>query len=126
VQRKLDEFLTTISKSDNYRDAMIIIHGDHGSRISSGNTIEDYKTRDYIDNYATFFAVRSPAATPGVDCEFVSLSEVFLRHVAPGAAPPPGQRPPVPVVAASRDTKNDLVESPMPRFGCGAGTQTVQ
>lgn len=119
VQSKLDEFMTAIRQSENFRDAVIIIHGDHGSRISSGNVLEDYTRRDFVDNYATFFAVRSPAAPAGLDCEFVSLPEIFRRHVAPRTDAPRAEAR-LPVLALSRFAGNSLVEAPMPLFGCAA------
>jgi hypothetical protein len=115
VQRKLDDFLTSLEPLENYRDAVIIIHGDHGSRISSGNVLDDYTERDFIDNYAAFFAVRSPAAAPGVDCEFVSLPEIFHRQIAGGA---PRTELPLPVFV--KNSAGKKVEARMPLFGCAS------
>lgn len=117
VQHKLDDFMSAIAKSDNYRDATIIIHGDHGSRISIGNVLEDYTPRDFIDNYAAFFAVRSPAAPPGLDCEFVSLPEIFRRSVTGQAIP--RRTTPLPVLVESR-AAGRKVETRMPVYGCAA------
>lgn len=117
LQQKLDDLLLAIQRSENYRDAVIVIHGDHGSRISRGNILEDHSERDFVDNYATFFAVRSPAVAAGVDCEFVSLPQIFRRHVAGKGAAPPAVDP-LPVVVMSRAAGNARVEAPMPRFGC--------
>jgi hypothetical protein len=121
VQQKLDELLLAVGQSENYRDAVIIIHGDHGSRISSGNILEDYTERDFVDNYGTFFAMKSPALLPGVDCEFVSLPEVFRRNMARGVVPAttPGRH--LPVLVVSRTEGNRKVEVPMPVFGCATG-----
>jgi hypothetical protein len=116
----LDSFMAAIGQSENFRDAVIIIHGDHGSRISSGDTLEDYSQRDFVDNYATFFAVRSPAVQPGVDCEFVSLPEVFRRYAARGVQTRPRSAAPLPVIVQSRAAGNAQVEAPMPPFGCAA------
>jgi hypothetical protein len=117
VQHKLDDFMSAIGKSENYRDATIIIHGDHGSRISIGNVLEDYAQRDFLDNYAAFFAVRSPTASPGLDCEFVSLPEIFRRYATGQAVP--RRTAPLPVLVESR-AAGRKVEAPMPVFGCAA------
>ncbi|HEV3486620.1 MAG TPA: sulfatase-like hydrolase/transferase [Vicinamibacterales bacterium] len=122
VQRKLDEFLTELRQAENFRDATIVIHGDHGSRISSGNILEDYKPRDYVDNYAVFFAARSPKLQPGLDCEFVSLPEIFRRQFVADA---PRTAARLPVVVTSRAAGLAKVESPMPMFGCAAGTSAL-
>jgi hypothetical protein len=85
--------------------------------------VVDYTPRDFVDNYGAFFAVRSPRAPAGVDCEFVSLPEAFRRYASRDG----GQRrsgPPLPVVVMSRRTGNPKVEAPMPLFGC-AGTTPV-
>jgi hypothetical protein len=124
VASKLDTFMSTIEASENFRDAVIVIHGDHGSRISSGNVVEDYTERDRIDNYATFFAVRSPTAVPGVDCEFVSLPEIFRRTLRGGKSGPASGTP-LPVAAVSRVAGNVRVSTPMPRFGCAAANAAV-
>lgn len=127
VQQKLDDFMTTLEQSENFHDAVIIIHGDHGSRISSGNILEDYTQRDFVDNYATFFAVRSPAAAAGEDCEFASLPEVFRRYVATGVSQTPRTGTPLPVIVTSRVEGDAKVEAPMPLFGCaGGGTNLAQ
>jgi hypothetical protein len=125
VANKLDDFMTALGKSDKFRDAVVVIHGDHGSRISVSDVLEDYGKRDFVDNYAAFFAVRSPAAPAGLDCEFTSLPEVFRRYMQPGAAAAPRSGPHLPVIVLSRNAGNNKVEAPMPAFGCGADTQTA-
>ncbi|HEU4887118.1 MAG TPA: sulfatase-like hydrolase/transferase [Thermoanaerobaculia bacterium] len=124
VQNKLDSFMAAIDQSPNFRDAVIIIHGDHGSRISISDTVEDYRRQDFVDNYATFFAVRSPGVAPGRDCEFMSLPQAFRRYVARGVKAGARPEPPLPIVVASRKVRNAKVEAPMPKFGCAGGTET--
>jgi hypothetical protein len=122
VANKLDDLMTALGTSDNFRDAVVVIHGDHGSRISTGEILEDFGSRDFVDNYSTFFAVRSPGVPPGLDCELVSLAEVFRRYIKPGVAPGPRAGPPLPVIVFSRNAGMIKVEAPMPPFGCAAGT----
>lgn len=117
VQTKLDQLLDALSGLDQYRDAIIVIHGDHGSRISNGNVLEDLDTRDLVDNYGTFFAVRGPGIDPGIDCTFVSLGEVFREYFAPGSSARTSGEP-LPVLITSREASDNKVEVPMPRFGC--------
>lgn len=119
VRSKIEQLLREVLARDAYKDAVIIIHGDHGSRISTGNVAEDLVDQDLIDNYGTFFAVRSPAVTPGIDCTFASLGEVFRRQFQP-ADGPPAQDHPLPVVITSRSGEADRVEVAMPKFGCAA------
>jgi hypothetical protein len=96
-----------------------VIHGDHGSRISSGNILEDYTPQDFLDNYGAFFAVRAPGVEPGVNCEFVSLGEIFRRHIK-DPSPEDTSGAPLPVMVISRDQGEKKVEAPMPAFGCAS------
>lgn len=120
IATKIDELLATMAGHPELADARVIIHGDHGSRISVGNVLEEYETRDFVDNYGAYFAVKAPGVTPGVDCEFLSLPEAFRRHVDPSDPPPPLDRPRPPVVVESRAAGGRKVEVPMPVFGCAA------
>ena len=125
VNSKLDSFMTALSESEKFQDAVIIIHGDHGSRISSSDILEDFTERDFIDNYGTFFAVKAPGVPPGTDCEFVSLPEVFRRYAARQPQSTPRSGPNLPVVVVSRTAGDKKVEAPMPKFGCAAGIPGV-
>jgi hypothetical protein len=120
VARRLDGLLRTLAQLEPFRDATIVIHGDHGSRISIGNLIEDHAPRDFIDNYATYYAVKAPDVEPGVDCELISLPEIFRRHMTPISGPPPPGRSPLPVIVSSREREGTTVEAVMPEFGCAA------
>ena len=123
VQRKLDAFFGAVARNPNLYDATIIIHGDHGSRISVGNMIEDYTRRDFIDNYATYFAVKAPGIAPGIDCEFQSLPEAFRRVVPGSDGLAPLDRTRLPVVVNTKAGEGVRVEAEMPIFGCAAGPQ---
>lgn len=119
VVNRLDRFFEAVRRNPALRDARIVIHGDHGSRISAGNRIEDHRPEDYISNYATYFAVAAPGVQPGTDCRFLSLAEAFRDHIG-STAPPAIDRTTPPVLVRSKERENVLVESPMPRFGCAA------
>lgn len=120
VATKLDGLLDAIIARPDLADARIIIHGDHGSRISVGNVLEDYETRDLVANYATYFTVKAPGVSPGIDCAFLSLPEAFRRYIDPAGPLPPLDRARPPVVVDSRAAGGRKVEVPMPVFGCAA------
>jgi hypothetical protein len=68
--RKIDELLGAIPPPLRH-DAVVIVHGDHGSRIG---TVEPNRGRkrsfapsDYADFFSTLFAVRSPRIEAGYD-----------------------------------------------------------
>ena len=117
VQQKLDEFLVALTDVESLSDATIVIHGDHGSRISAGNRLDDYTARDFVDNYGTYFAVRTPAVTPGIDCRFLSLPQVFRRSLG-AAAPAESGIAPDPVFVQTRAGGDARVTAEMPVFGC--------
>jgi hypothetical protein len=71
VQKKLDGLMNAIPPALR-QDAIVIIHGDHGSRIPlvepelpGGST--SLSASDYADSYSTLFAVRSPHIMAGYD-----------------------------------------------------------
>jgi hypothetical protein len=80
----LDSLLNKVL--DAYPDAIVILHGDHSSRISTRH-IRDYYTVDFPlldqqnfnDLYSTLLAVKYPGNVPGIiDCR-ISLVE-FAQH----------------------------------------------
>lgn len=86
AQRQLARLLDSIPESLR-RDAVVIIQGDHGSRI----TIDDPTTdtgkppapSDLVDSYSTMFAVRSCGITAGYDLQAASIT-CLLRGVVLG------------------------------------------
>lgn len=119
VEQKLDLLFGELADDRRFDDAVIIVHGDHGSRISAGNLLEQQAPRDFVDNYATYFAVKTPWVEPGVDCRFLSLPQVFRRALSAGGLEEAAE-PPLPVlVATERGGGGErTVAQAMPRFGC--------
>jgi hypothetical protein len=64
VYVKLDELFTRMKHAGIFENAVIIIHGDHGSRIMKTEpTIENEQAlsnQDIVDGYSTLFAVKYP------------------------------------------------------------------
>lgn len=64
VYVKLDELFTRMKHAGIFENAVIIIHGDHGSRIMMTEpTIENEQAlsdQDIVDGYSTLFAVKFP------------------------------------------------------------------
>ena len=119
VFSKLREMMETLDESKNFVDATIIIHGDHGSRISVGNLLEHFAARDFVDNYATFFAVKGPGVEQGVDCEFVALPEVFRRYMGIKDVLTQTDGARLPVLVDTKIGDDRVVEATMQEFGCG-------
>jgi hypothetical protein len=92
TKRKIDELLDSIP-APLRRDAILIVQGDHGSRITMvdpttvANT--DLSVSDYADAFSTMFAVRAPSIEAGSDdrmapitCLLRTLVESHFQSVA--------------------------------------------
>lgn len=77
----IERFFATMEEAGTLRDATIVIHGDHGSRLSRINpaaeNIPQLSRQDYVDSFSTLFAIKSPAISPGVDRRIASLEELM-------------------------------------------------
>jgi hypothetical protein len=73
-------------------DAIVIVHGDHGSRITLSDPVTTIEDRllmsDYADNYSTLFAVRAGPIAGGyeprplaISCVLAALVESDFRSV---------------------------------------------
>jgi hypothetical protein len=105
--RLLDDVLDTLQDSEAGRDAIVIIHGDHGSRIVDvrPNTVHPSPAaRDFAMTYSTLFAVRAPGLDPVVVPGRASLDEL-LRDFATSdfATAPETGRHPAQVILATED-----------------------
>ncbi len=62
----------------------MIVHGDHGSRITSGEprpgASDLMRPADFAHFYSTLLAVRAPGIRPGVDTTVVDVADM-LRHL---------------------------------------------
>lgn len=98
TMRKLQSLFDAMKEKGTFDQAIIIIHGDHGARITriepeAGNA-NQMTGDDYIDSYSTLFALKAPGVTPGTDERMAPLTrllayatdrreEVLLENVAP-------------------------------------------
>lgn len=78
--KKLDRLLTSLEADPKFQNATIVIHGDHGSRISSGKFIENAGPRDFIDNYSAFYAIRKKGLSAGLDDQSISVQRLTKLH----------------------------------------------
>ncbi|SMF77278.1 hypothetical protein [Allosphingosinicella indica] len=90
---RLDAMLAVLAKSPDGRDAIVILHGDHGSRIVDivpelGQPGEP-SPRDYAMTYSTLFAVRGPGVAPGEDGSAAPVASLLGAFAAFGFAATP-------------------------------------
>jgi len=89
----LGDLFDSLREAEVYDDMTIIVHSDHGSRISfrvphreaSGQRL---RTEDFIDCYSTLFAVKAPRIRPGYDRRMLPLGPLFEQVVKHGRIPP--------------------------------------
>lgn len=81
----LDDLLESLNSENSLEDATIIIHGDHGSRITIADPVsqmlDQLTDRDYIDSFSTLFAIRSVNIEPGYESEPRSIQGLFSELV---------------------------------------------
>lgn len=81
LAKELDEFLTWVSALPGARDAVVVIHGDHGSRIGvrrqQMRVSQEFTASDVADYYSTLFAVKAPALSAGVVDDVAILGELL-------------------------------------------------
>jgi hypothetical protein len=86
---KLQELLDAIPLEVS-REAVVILQGDHGSRITtaepSASSFGQLTARDYIDGYSTLFAVRAPGLPSTYDTRALPTACLFKVLVESGFA----------------------------------------
>jgi hypothetical protein len=118
--RRLDGMLTSLETQPHFADATIVIHGDHGPRISAGQYVEGLSDRDMIDNYSALYAIRRPGTESGYDSRKVSVQRLTAEYFsAEGAELGPDDPT---VVIDSREVGTVVVRQ-MPDFQPAGHTQ---
>ena len=81
LHRKLAALFDILERRDLLEEATIIVHGDHGSRISLTKPVAGNEhlltPRDIIDGVSTLFAIRSPDMAPGPQGGQHSIQALF-------------------------------------------------
>ncbi|HJT62618.1 MAG TPA: hypothetical protein VJ797_13190 [Burkholderiales bacterium] len=82
-QLLLGRLFDAMREANVWHDAIVIIHGDHGSRIVQRNPLAAYADRltrqDFNDAFSTLFAIRSPRLKAGVERERRPLQELLAE-----------------------------------------------
>jgi len=83
---KVEKIFDTLKARGLFEDAIIIIHGDHGSRIVRTQPVIENKhlltTQDHLDAFSAFFAVKSPKIPPGYSMRIAALPELLSDYVS--------------------------------------------
>lgn len=89
VLGRLDRFLSALLARPDMADATIVVHGDHGSRISRGSLDALLTEADLIDNHSTLFAIRRPGVAAGYDRLAKSVQRLVAEYFEAAPATPP-------------------------------------
>ncbi len=121
IYTKLDELFAKMEQAGMFESAVIVIHGDHGSRIVKREpTIEneqELSTEDIVDGYSTLFAVKLPQKQGYYDTQSYPIEFLLQEKVVKpllgkqGTLPPP---PPVVFLRSDDQTIRDLSPIPYP------------
>lgn len=78
---KVEQALQALDRSPAGKDTIVIIHGDHGSRITQIDPAMENEGRftddDMIAGYSTLFAVRATGMTPGYDAQRLPAAQIL-------------------------------------------------
>lgn len=85
ARRMIEEVLEALSRSGALDKAIIIVHGDHGSRIAGLLPLQSHASSltrlNLIDSFSTLFAIRSPGLPARYDSSARSVQALFAELV---------------------------------------------
>ena len=85
AHKLIGEIVKTLRERKLFNDSIIIIHGDHGSRMplfGISNTRKDpLSDSDMVDLFSTHFAIKAPGMPAGYDTRLISIQPLFSRIV---------------------------------------------
>lgn len=88
VMTKIDRLAAAFSASPAGKDGVIIIHGDHGSRIAeldpNSQTVAKLTPNDLMAGYSTLFAVRGPGLAAGIDGTALAVPHILKKLASTG------------------------------------------
>ena len=120
VYSKMTDLMVRLEASPRHANAIIVFHGDHGARISSGRFLENLQVQDYIDNYSTAFSIKGPHIEAGFDMRKVSIQRLFAEYFSHKDL---AELAPDFLETVSVEVEKDVRTSqgPMPDFGAPLG-----
>ena len=83
LMRRLDKVVAAFLASPAGTNGVVIIHGDHGSRVADRDPIEANADRlsaaDLMAGYSTLFAVRAPGLAPGSSGQPLATPDILKQ-----------------------------------------------
>jgi hypothetical protein len=123
LHRKLDEMFQAWQKAGTFDRLVIVMHGDHGSKISEhrahAENEQQLSDADYVDTFSTLFAVKAPGFPAGYDRQIAAVPELLAEVVGKEAGDDHTQTKQVPYVFLKGDPGKPMLPRPLPVFGDG-------
>ena len=123
VHRKLEGMFQAWQKAGIFDRLVIVMHGDHGSKISERRALAENEQQlsdaDYVDTFSTLFAVKGPGFPAGYDRRIAAVQELLAEVVGRQAGDGPTQTKQVPYVFLKGDPGKPMLRRPLPVFGDG-------
>jgi hypothetical protein len=120
IHRKMAEAFDLLKSRGLWEDSLVIVHGDHGSRISLHQVLpanaDILPASDYPDQFSTLFAVKLPGGKARYDSRQLPLDHLFGRMLLEG------EEPGNPALEADprvflQERYDRMIEVPLPAFG---------
>jgi hypothetical protein len=90
---RLDELFDRMRTAGIYEESIIILHGDHGSRIvltePSAENQHALTKQDLVDGFSTLFAMKMPGKSGGYDASPWPLEQLFAKFAFEAGLSPP-------------------------------------
>jgi arylsulfatase A-like enzyme len=83
---QVSRVIDAVQRSPAGQNTVIIVHGDHGSRINDvepfAENIGKFGDETLLAGYSTLFAVRGPNLTPGYDSQHYPVTQLLQELAA--------------------------------------------
>jgi len=120
---RLGKLFEQLRSSGHYESARIILHGDHGSRITrqklrfdNAKNTASRPAYDYIDGFSTLFAIKGPGISAGTYRATQPIDLLLDAYLSTGR-PPPNQTAPHEVLINAATAQ--YIPMPLPNFSHG-------
>ena len=115
LTRRLNSFFGELDAAGALEDAVVVVLGDHGPRITSQNLhptdIDSLRPVDLVDSHSALFAARGPGIEPGCEAEPRTLVQAFAEVLGYHGPPPETES-----LLMVQKGQADLIPVPMPTF----------
>ena len=122
TQQLVSRLLDALVEAGVYDQSIVLIHGDHGSRIATvppvSPFLDELRPQDYVDSFSTLFVAKLPGVPGGTDRRVLPLEDLTAAVVRDERLPQ-GAAPEAPWVWVLDVGSERLERRPLPSFAHG-------